>query len=143
MKITFLVVLILLFIGNIEGQWYYNNYGVTNMNELNENQLNLALEQSQNTITGGVALTVVGTITTIVGGVMYSKGLNEIVTGGLDDGLNKSTNGALVMAVGGVAASVGIPLWVVGQQRKNIILVHLAKYNNTSYVPSIGIKIKF
>ena len=122
-------------------QWY-TEYGVTNMNELNEQQLNLALKQSQKTINIGVALTAIGVPLIIIGGVMYLSGLNEIIDQNIEGGLNKSATGSLIMCGGGLSASIGIPIWIVGANRKNIILVHLEKFK-TSYIPSLGIRINF
>jgi hypothetical protein len=145
-KLTFLSLFFLFIMANVNSQWYMNQYGVTNMNELTEPQLNLALEQSLKTIKTGQILTVIGAVGTIVGTVVYSKGLSDMLNediSNIDQGLNKVTTGALIMSGGGIILGVGIPLWIVGVNRRNIIEVHLAKFQGQSYIPSIGIRITF
>jgi hypothetical protein len=145
-KLTFSSLFFLLLMPNVNSQWFMNQYGVTNMNELTEPQLNLALEQSIKTIKTGQVLTVIGAIGTIVGTVIYSKGLSEMINediSNIDKGLNKVTTGALIMAGGGTFLGVGIPVWVIGANRRNVVKVHLAKFQGQSYIPSIGIKINF
>ena len=146
MKTTMLLIAIL-FTMNLNAQWYSTQFGVTDMSELNEVQLNVGLEQSLQSIKTGQIITGVSTVVAIVGTMLYTKGLKDITSSttysGMDDGLDKGMNGVLLMTAGYVGMCVGIPVWVVGEQRKNTINMHLAKYGNTSYVPSIGIKLTF
>lgn len=44
---------------------------------------------------------------------------------------------------GGLTTMAGIPVWIVGKSRKNTINFQLARFNDTSYIPSIGIRISF
>jgi hypothetical protein len=127
----------------ISAQWYTDQFGVTNMNELSKEQLNIAFTQAEKTTNIGIVMTIIGIPAIIIGGVMYSKGLNEIVEEDVDQGLDKSIAGALIMGVGGISMSIGIPLWMMGNNRKNIITVHLAKFKEQSYIPSVGIRVYF
>lgn len=56
-----------------------------NINDLNENQLNLAMNKADNTIKAGQTLTWVGTAVGVVGSIIYFNNLNKITT---DRGLN-------------------------------------------------------
>lgn len=57
------------------------------------------------------------------------------------------------MCGGGLLAGIGIPMWIIGNNRKSQIEVALVKFQSTSYVmpsgtsyvmpPGIGLKIKF
>lgn len=127
-------------------QWYVTQFDVTNMNELTKPQLNLALEQTEKTIVTGQVLTAIGALSTIIGGVIYTQGLNDIVESDINDinkGVNKATAGALVLTGGCAALGIGIPVWIVGGNRKNTINIHLAKFQDTSCIPSIGFKLTF
>ena len=143
-KLMFLFIGIILAL-NINGQWYFNQYGVTDMNQLTESQLDLALTQSQKTIKTGKVLTFVGLGATIIGGVLYVKGIDDITSSTtynqIDDGADKAIGGALLLYGGVCVASIGIPIWVVGDSRKNIVYIHLEKFKGLGYMPGLSIKI--
>jgi hypothetical protein len=140
-----ILILCLFIAGQVNSQWYFSQFGVTDMNELNEKQLNLALEQSEKTIGAGQALTAVGLLGTIIGFVVYTQGLNEIMdmNSDINEGLNKATTGILVATGFGTLASIGIPTWIVGNNRKNVINIHLVKFQDQGYMPSAGIRLYF
>ena len=144
---TIILLITILFTMNLNAQWYSTQFGVTDMNDLNQNQLNIGLEQSLKTIKTGQVLTGVGAVAGIIGTVIYSRGINDIIsstsTSQIDDGLNKGMGGAFLMYGGFLTMSVGIPVWIVGVQRKNTITMHLGKYESTSYIPSVGFKMLF
>lgn len=134
---------------NVDAQWYYAQYGVTNMNELNQKQLNVALEQSLKTINTGQILTGVGVGITLIGTIIYASGLKDIVedtyTSGytqIEQGLSKTAAGGLILAGGSTLLSTGIIVWIIGDSRMKVVKVHLAKYDQV-YIPSIGLKLTF
>ncbi|MCF8390727.1 MAG: hypothetical protein K9H12_08545 [Bacteroidales bacterium] len=131
---------------SINAQWYSSQYGVTNMNELNKEQLTLALDQGNKMVKGGTAATIVGASVFIVGVVMYSQGLGDIgittnSSGGIEFGLGKSMMGFTLMTIGGLATTIGIPLWIIGKQRVDVVNIHLVKFSNTGFIPTISFSI--
>jgi hypothetical protein len=114
------------------------------LNELNQDQLNLALKKSQKTITigksltfGGFGVTFVGMMTAIAAGMKS-----------LDDGSDNSgtaLTGAYLMLFGSCTFLAGIPVWTVGRDKKKKIELELAKYKTpgTTSINGIGLKIQF
>jgi hypothetical protein len=140
-----LLILLLVFLPfQSNAQWYTRQFDVTDINDLNKEQLNIAFTQSQKIVITGAALTIIGVAEIIVGGVIYHNGKEEYVPHFLDFGLNdKMVWGGILIGSGALSTSVGIPIWIVGGNRKYIIKGQLTKFNDTSYIPSIGIKITF
>jgi len=120
-----------------QGQWYANQYGVTNMNELNKAQLEMSLEQATKLKNAGIATTVITTAFAVIGTAVYIGGLNDITSSttysGIDDGASKAYSGVGLMTVGYIGMCVGIPLWISGAQRSNTVKVHLAKFDQLGY----------
>jgi len=147
MKNLILTITTIFIFNCVNAQWYSNQFGVTNMNELNQPQLELALDQADKTIMTGKVLTFTGIGMAIIGGIVYSAGLNEIVESDLSNmSTNKAMAGALVLTAGCGMTGIGIPVWVVGDSRKKVIQIHLQKYeegNLQGYIPGIGLKIRF
>ena len=139
-----LLILLLVFIAvHSNAQWYTRQFGVNDISELNNEQLNIAFTKAEKTTKAGIAMTVIGLPVMIIGGVMFWNGWNEFLEGDIVGGGMKYNAGALISYAGVLSAGIGIPLWIVGKNRKDIITVHLAKFTGTSYIPSIGIKISF
>jgi len=140
MKKLIFVLLLILFALSVNAQ------GVSS---LNQDQLNLALKKSQNLLGTGATVTVVGTVTGIVGLVMYFNGLTGISSSnnysGIDDNFNKSMKGVIVGLVGGGVACIGLPLWIMGAINKNEIEIALVKFNpkGSTSINGIGLKIRF
>src|SRR4030042_2167107 len=135
-----LLILLLVFIAvHSHAQWYTKQFGVNDISELNKDQLNIAFTKAEKTTKAGIAMTAIGLPVFIVGSVFIYNGLNEFGELDIEQGVNKLGTGAFMMCAGGLSAGIGIPLWIVGKNRKDIITVHLAKFTGTSYIPSIGI----
>lgn len=147
MKKLILIFTILISFGVANAQWYRTHYGVTNINELTKEQCDFALEKANKTIKTGKTMTVIGAGACIIGAIMYSSGLNEIVSSttmsGIDEGLDKGLAGAYILGAGGIIAGIGIPVWISGESQKTQIEIALIKFKDTSYVPSFGLKITF
>jgi hypothetical protein len=58
-------------------QWYHHQFYVSNINELNQNQLNLALKKSMQTIKTDQIMTGVGVGLGITGGVLLIDDMNK------------------------------------------------------------------
>ena len=132
---------------NIDAQWYTKLYGVNDISELNEWQLDMALADSKNIVTTGIALTMVGIAATTVGTLVYKGGKEENKTNpsyylkGVPN--SRMIEGEVIIAFGIITDLIGIPLWAVGSSRKKTISFQLTKFNDTSYIPSVEITFNF
>lgn len=128
-------------------QWYFNQYGVTDMNELNQDQLELAMQQATKLKKAGVGVTIASTAVAIIGFVIYSKGLNDIVAddySNIDDNAGKAYGGLAIGSIGMIGMCVGIPMWIAGGTRVNVIKIHMQKFEPTGQIiPSIGFTYTF
>lgn len=142
-----LLLLFIFFSTNIDAQWYTKLYGVNNISELDEWQLDMALVDSKNIVSTGVALTLVGIAATTVGTIVYKRGKEENENNPsyyLKDVPNsRMIEGELIIAFGIITDLIGIPLWAVGGSRVRTISFQLTKFNDTSYIPSVGITFYF
>jgi hypothetical protein len=147
MKKLITICFLLFFSIVINAQWYYNSINVTKINDLNQDQLNLALIKANKSIKTGQIMTGVGAGFAIIGAVIYGSGLTGIVnsgtTTGINNNLNKSMAGAYIMGGGAIVAGIGIPIWISGSMRKNDIEIALVKFKTTGYINGIGLKISF
>lgn len=147
MKKLFFLFLIATFSLSLNAQWYYNSFNVSNMNDLNQAQLNLSLLKANQSIKTGQIMTGVGAVVCIIGAVMYSSGLSGIVnsstTTGINDNLNKGMSGVYIASAGAIVAGIGIPVWISGAMRKNDIEIALVKFKTTGLINGIGLKIRF
>jgi hypothetical protein len=140
--ITFFLVFIAF---NLNAQWYDRQFGVNSIDELNEKQLNISYKKAEKITKTGVVMTLSGITAIIVGEVIYLNGEAEYEPNGIIDfGFNdKMFFGGVIIGVGVISSGIGIPLWMVGGKRKYLIKGQLAKFNDTSYIPSIEIRITF
>ena len=114
------------------------------LNELNQDQLNLAFKRAKNTATTGIILTSVGTVVASIGMVMaINEGVKWVAGENSDE--NTVTAGTSAMIVGGITALIGIPVWIVGATKKKNISLELVKFNPTGSAPinGAGLKIRF
>jgi hypothetical protein len=113
------------------------------LNELNQDQLNLALKKSQNTVTVGKVLTLGGLGVSMIGmTITLAAGLKSI------DGSDNSDTalaGAYIMLFGSCTSLIGIPVWAFGAGKKKNIELELAKFKTpgSASINGIGIKINF
>lgn len=147
--LTMMVVFAFLFTTETQAQNYWvQNFEVTNINDLTESQCELGLIQARKTINTGQALTYTGGATFLVGVLLYANAINDVVSSDdLDysDEVNQGTAGALIMTAGGLATTIGIPMWIVGSNRKNALELQLRKFqtpqNNTAF--GVGLCVNF
>lgn len=129
------------------GQWYYNSFGVMNLNELSQDQLNFALSKAEKTVSTGQFFTLIGSMTAIIGISIYAQGISNMsnarTSNLITTNLNRSYLGAGVMAVGGTIASIGIPIWIVGANKRNDIQIALVKFNGQASINGFGLNVKF
>ena len=112
--------------------------------EFNQDQLNLALKQASKTIQTGKILTFVGAGAFTTGVILMTSGLGDIVDG--DSNPEAKLGGGYVLFLGGfVSTIIGVPVWLVGANKKNKIELELVKFNpkGISSINGIGIKVRF
>lgn len=141
-----LLILLLVFSAiQVNAQWYTRQFGVDSINQLREEQLKISFTKAEKIDKTGKVMIISGITAIIVGEIIYQIGEREYEPGGiLDFGFNdKMFYGGVIIGVGAISSGIGIPLWIVGGNRKYLIKGQLAKFNDTSYIPSIGIRITF
>lgn len=132
MKKLLTCILLILFAVNVNAQWYQRLYGVTNINELNEEQLNIALQLSQQKIKTGKTVTFIGIGSLFLGAVTLTN------VSGSDNIIDASGNisaGLFFICGGIVTTAIGIPIWITGSNRKNSIEVALTRFDTSSLYP--------
>lgn len=113
-------------------------------NELNQDQLSLALEHSSKNIKTGKILTFSGLGVASFGMVVGMAGVIETW-----DNPNSHDNtaavGGIALVAGIITVYVGIPIWIVGATRKKNITLELVKYNpkGSASINGFGLKIRF
>ncbi len=131
MKKLSVVALLFLFALNLQAQWYNRTYGVDQLTDLSEKQLNLALQQAERNLRTGRIMTIVGVSAEVVGlSLVYSSFCifdctkAELVRG--------NTGGVLFLA-GFITMLVGIPMWAVNGSRRNKIEIALVNLSAMPY----------
>lgn len=134
MKKLLTCIFLVLFAVNVNAQWYQRLYGVTNINELSEQQLNLAMQLANQKIKTGKTVTLIGLGSFIVGGILVTDGMifswNDI-----DKGLSEAAAGLLIASGGIITAAIGTTIWITGSNRKSSIEVALTRFNTSFLDP--------
>ncbi len=133
MKI-FLVCTLLVFLSlNVQAQWYSRSFGVDNINDLNEVQLNYSLQKAKSFVKTGKILTFSGIGSFTLGTYLVVRGLDGWVFGdGNDSHLDEIVLGEMLILAGMGSVVVGVPFWIVGARRKSKIEIALIKFNTSS-----------
>ena len=114
----------------------YSNPNVINLNDLTESECIVALDKATDKISNGTAMTIIGGISAIIGYGVYVDQLSKI--GGFDSHYRGAIAGAVVMGIGGIITSIGIPLWIYGKLQKDTIEIVMTKFKkNVSLKPSL------
>ncbi|WP_167617979.1 hypothetical protein [Maribellus sediminis] len=151
MKKLLVFSILILFTFSVQAQWYYK-YGVTNVDELTENQLKIALQQTTKRTHVGATLTFIGAGMVIGGVALFNNATHDNDTG---DAIGKGFSGASLYSFGFISMAVGIPIWIVNGNRKSSIELALVKFNTSSYLgnnssenlgfkqpPNLGLSVK-
>jgi len=108
--------------------------------ELNQDQLQLALEHSKKTIKTGKILTFLG-----IG--LVSIDVARVFGGGFGKKSNVSSPNDVggIFVAGVITMYTGIPVWIVGATKKKNITLELAKFNlsGSASINGIGLKIRY
>lgn len=113
-------------------------------NEMNKEELNLALKQSLKTIKTGKILTIVGVGSAAVGMAIAANSAFDVITG-TDQDVNQVVAGEILFFGGCASFIIGVPVWIVGANKKNKIELELVKFNppGLASINGIGLRIGF
>ena len=140
MKRVICLLMLLVFLSSVNAQFFqYNSINILNYEKMNKEQLDLALTKVNKNIKIGQTMTGIGIGAVIIGGVIYGAGINSLSSGSMG-GYAPAISGSLLLYGGIITAGIGIPVWMINDDKKNNIEVSLVKYSGTS---QIGIRIKF
>ncbi len=118
---------------SVQGQWYSRSYGVDNINDLSETQLNYALERAQANVKTGKILTWSGVGTFSLGLVIVAISFDDLFTDWDDDSLDQYLVGSTLVFLGMASTVVGVPFWIAGASRKKQVEIALLRFNPTAY----------
>lgn len=124
--IYILLAFIFIFSASLKGQNYtfrYNPYS-----GLNNDQLELALKQSQKMERNGIVWTAVGTGMLVGGAVMTFNGINNLT---FAESNNYTTFGIGlgIMCFSAFPLGYGLVAWITGNERANMIEIELLAFN--------------
>jgi hypothetical protein len=113
------------------------------LNELNQDQLNLALTKSKKTAITGIILTFAGLGVAIIGERIVVDEATKWPGDNYNE--NRANTGSAMVIIGGATMCIGIPFWIVGATKKNKIELELAKFNpkGSASINGIGLKVRF
>lgn len=145
MKLVALIVMFLFALSSLNAQGY---------NSMTQDQLNLALEKANKSVSTGSTLTVLGGIALVGGILLYANGLTDMVEedySEIDSNLSKSLLGIVVITAGIGCLGAGIPTAITGKNRRDKIEIALLKFKTTglqidrgsSPIYGIGLKVTF
>jgi len=111
-----------------------------NLSELNQDQLNLALKRSSKTIKTGKILTRAGVGSAAIGFVLIVYSLKD-----LPNSKNKAIAGEILFFGGCTSFVIGVPVWIVGANKKTKIELELVKFNpqGSASINGIRLRIRF
>ena len=121
----------------VDAQWYQRQYGVNDINELNEEYLKYSLQKAESNVKTGKILTYTGIGLGTVGLILGVHATSRIITdpfSSWDAELAEVVTGEILLLGGMGTMAVGIPLWSINASRRNKINVALIKFNSSSYL---------
>ena len=133
MKKILVVVILGLITLSVQGQWYSRSYGVDNINELSEAQLNYALQRAQNNVKAGKILTWSGVGAFSAGLVIVATSFDDFWSYWDEDNLGRYLCGSTLLVLGMASTIVGAPIWIVGSSRKKQVEIALLRFNPSTY----------
>jgi len=142
MKRTILLLLFTIATSAIDAQWYHKAYGVSSLDSLNKDQLNLSLDRYSNSMRAGKVMTIAGAISLSGGAALLASGL-YMVTNDNDAGYFTGTVGYLLVQGGFIVTGVGKGKWITGSSRKKDIEIALVKYRTTASAYGLGLSVSF
>lgn len=115
------------------------------LNELSQDQLDLALIKSNNTIKVGKILTFSGLgISAAAIAISFVSITNTVFREPLDSSKGMMAAGFMII-IGAGSTLIGIPVWIGGASKKHKITLELAKFNSPvlAAINGVGLKIRF
>jgi hypothetical protein len=142
MKRTILFLYFTIVISAVNAQWYTRAYGVSSLDSLNKDQLNLSLDRYSNAMKAGQVMTLAGAISLSGGTVLLVSGI-IMVSNDNDAGYFAGTVGYLLAQGGFIVTGIGIGKWIIGSSRKKDIEIALVKYRTTAAAFGFGLSVIF
>ena len=136
MKKFLLLLITGLFAISVQAQWYSRSYGVDNINDLSEVQLNYALQRAESNVKTGKILTFSGIGAFALGTVIGVTALDDVFLNwddSYDNYAGRYLAGGMLMLLGMGSTALGIPFWIVGATRKKKIEVSLLRFNSSAF----------
>ena len=132
MKKLVVVLFLALFVINVQAQWYSRSFGVDNINDLSQAQLNYALQRAQSNVKIGRILTLSGVGAFTVGTVIAATSLGGFLSTWDTNELDTYVAGSMLMLLGMGSSAVGLPFWIIGANRKKKVEVALLRFNTSA-----------
>lgn len=110
---------------------------------MSQKQLEIALDQAIKRTNTGKLLTILGSIGLVSGGILSVTASNQDPINEFDKATTLAGIGFCVGLAGTVMVGVGIPMWIVGKNKQDKVLFYLAKFDDQSYIPSVGFQLHF
>ncbi len=142
MKRTILLFLFTVIIFVVNAQWYTRAYGVSSLDSLNQDQLNLSFDRYSNSMEAGKIMTLAGALSLVGGSVLFTIGVSMAANGNVA-GYFSGTAGYILAQGGFIATGVGIGKWITGSSRKKDIEIALVKYRATASAYGLGLSVSF
>ena len=131
MKKAFFFVAAILISASVHCQWYHRQYGVSDLNQLTKEQLNIALKKANGGVTCGTVLSLAGAIG-IVGSLIILKDSNK------PENIGKSFVGLGLLALSIPLELTG--LVVLGTHRSRVISIKEAMKNTELKIGLINLR---
>jgi hypothetical protein len=142
MKRIILLLLFIIVVSAVNAQWYSRSYGVSSLDSLNQDQLNLSWDRYSNSMEKGKIMTLAGGISLVAGTVLFISAI--YLSFDFDAaGIFLGTVGYILVQGGFIATGIGIGKWVVGSSRKKDIEIALLKYRTTASAYGLGLSVSF
>ncbi len=132
MKKFLLLLITGLFALNVQAQWYSRSFGVDNINDLSEVQLNYALQRAQSNVNLGRILTLSGVGAFTLGTFIAARSVGGFLSTWDSDELDSYVAGGMLMLLGMGSTAVGLPFWIIGTTRKKKVEVALLRFNSSA-----------
>lgn len=138
MKSLLFVAILILTSVHINAQWY-SKHGVSDINDLSEQQLEILLQKSRDNVKTGKILTYTGFGVGTIGLIVSVNATANVISDPFtvtEEELDDFTYGGVLMLLGIGAMVVGIPLWAINASRRNKVEIAIINFHTR---PSSGI----
>lgn len=142
MKKIILTTLAIMTVISLNGQWYYRQYGVQSLENMNRDQLNDALHRCEAASGIGLLLTIGGVAMT-VGGVYFINKGSDMESDRFLGNFNSMMGGMGLVTLGILATIPGMVIIVNNGSREKQIKLSLTKFEGRAPVPGVTVTFTF